>query len=49
MGLSVEDEFQCPKSGYSIDMRVQNKRGDLGVGWAMMMILLFIMNQESES
>jgi hypothetical protein len=22
MGLSVEDEFQCPKSGYSIDMRV---------------------------
>ena len=22
MGLSVEDEFRCPKSGYSIDMRV---------------------------
>ncbi len=20
MGLSVEDEFRCPKSGYSIDM-----------------------------
>ena len=35
MGLSVEDEFQCPKSGYSIDMRVQDKRGDLGVGWAI--------------
>jgi hypothetical protein len=35
MGLSVEDEFQCPKSGYSIDMRVQDKRGDVGVGWAI--------------
>ena len=22
MSLSVEDEFRCPKSGYSIDMRV---------------------------
>ncbi len=39
MGLSVEDEFRCPKSGYSIDMRVQDKRpqgttqGDFGVGW----------------
>jgi hypothetical protein len=35
MGLSVEDEFRCPKSGYSIDMRVQDKRGDFGVGWAI--------------
>jgi hypothetical protein len=38
MGLWVEDEFQCPKSGYSIDMRVQDckdKRGDPGVGWAI--------------
>ncbi len=35
MGLSVDDEFQCPKSGYSIDMRVQDKRGDLGVGWSI--------------
>jgi hypothetical protein len=25
MGLSVEDEFRCPKSGYSIDMRVHAK------------------------
>jgi hypothetical protein len=39
MGLSVEDEFRCPKSGYSIDMRVQDKRpqgttqGDFGIGW----------------
>jgi hypothetical protein len=24
MGLSVEDEFRCPKSGYSIDMRVHD-------------------------
>ncbi len=42
MGLSVEDEFRCPKSGYSIDMRVQDKRpqgtstsGDFDVGWAI--------------
>jgi hypothetical protein len=35
MGLSVEDEFQCPKSGYSIDMRVQDNHGDVGVGWAI--------------
>jgi hypothetical protein len=35
MGLSVEDEFHCPKSGYSIDMQVQDKRGDLGVGWSI--------------
>jgi hypothetical protein len=26
MGLSVEDEFRCPKSGYSIDMRVHVNR-----------------------
>ena len=26
MGLSVEDEFRCPKSGYSIDMRVHDMR-----------------------
>jgi hypothetical protein len=25
MGLSVVDEFRCPKSGYSIDMRVNAK------------------------
>jgi hypothetical protein len=25
MRLSVEDEFRCPKSGYSIDMRVNCK------------------------
>jgi hypothetical protein len=30
MGLLVEDEFLCPKSGYSIDMRVQDKCRDLG-------------------
>ena len=35
MGLSVEDEFECPKSCYSIDMRVQDKCRDLGVGWAI--------------
>ena len=42
MGLSVEDEFQCPQSGYSIDMRVQDKcpqgtstSADFGVGWAI--------------
>ncbi len=26
MGLSVEDEFRCPKSGYSVDMRVHDMR-----------------------
>ena len=26
MGLSVEDEFQCPKSRYFIDMMVQDTR-----------------------
>jgi len=26
MGLSVEDQFRCPKSGYSIDMRVHDMR-----------------------
>jgi hypothetical protein len=25
MSLSVEDEFRCPKSGYSIDMRVHDR------------------------
>ncbi len=42
MGLLVEDEFQCTKSGYSIDMRVQDKCpqgtrtiADVGVGWAI--------------
>jgi hypothetical protein len=25
MGLSVEDEVRCPKSGYSIDMLVQER------------------------
>ncbi len=38
MGLWVEDEFQCPKSGCSIDMRVQDckdNRADLGVGWVI--------------
>jgi hypothetical protein len=25
MGLSVDDEFRCPKSGYAIDMRVHKK------------------------
>jgi hypothetical protein len=30
MGLSVEEEVQCPKFGYSIDMLVHNK--DLGMG-----------------
>jgi hypothetical protein len=47
MGLSVEDEFRCEKSGYSIDMRVceVRRREDIGVssnggvgvgvGWAV--------------
>ena len=41
MGLSVEGEFRCPKSDYSIDMRVHDKRpqgtstsSEFGVGWA---------------
>jgi hypothetical protein len=41
MSLSVEDEFRCPKSGYSIDMRVYDMRvnaksstGD-AAGWAV--------------
>ena len=41
MGLSVEDEFRCAKSGYSIDMRVHdmrvNAKSSTGVaaGWAV--------------
>ncbi len=41
MGLSVEEEFRCPKSGYSIDMRVHdicvNAKSSTGVaaGWAV--------------
>ena len=41
MGLSVEDEFRCPKSGYSIDMRVHDTRVSANsstgasVGWAV--------------
>ena len=41
MGLLVEDEFRCPKSGYSIDMRVHemcvNAKSSKGadVGWAV--------------
>jgi hypothetical protein len=40
IGLAVEDEFRCPKSGYSIDMWVQDKReqgtsGNIEVGWAI--------------
>jgi hypothetical protein len=41
MGLSVEDEFRCPKSGYSIEMRVHdmwvNAEGSSGAaaGWAV--------------
>jgi hypothetical protein len=34
MGLSVEDEFRCPKSGYSIDMRV-NAKSNTAAGWAV--------------
>ena len=40
--LAVEDVFRCPKSGYSIDMRVRDNRSqrtstsaDFGVGWAI--------------
>ena len=41
IGLSVEDEFRCPKSGYSIDMRVHdlrvNAKSSTGAaeGWAV--------------
>jgi hypothetical protein len=41
IGLSVEDEFRCPKSGYSIDMRVQDRGLErssscgCGAGWAV--------------
>ncbi len=41
MSLSVEDEFRCPKSGYSIDMRVHdmcvNAKSSTGAaaGWAV--------------
>jgi hypothetical protein len=41
IGLSVEDEFRCPKSGYSIDMRVQDRglngssSSGCGAGWAV--------------
>jgi hypothetical protein len=38
MSLSVEDEFRCPKSGYSIDMRVHvNAMSSTGAaaGWAV--------------
>jgi hypothetical protein len=39
MGLWVEDEFRCAKSGYSIHMRVQDRRLDggssSGAGWAV--------------
>jgi hypothetical protein len=36
MGLSVEDEFRCPKSGYSIDMRVNVKSSTgAAAGWAV--------------
>jgi hypothetical protein len=30
MGLSVEDEVRCPKSGYSIDMRVHDSALEIG-------------------
>ena len=39
MGLSVEDEFRCTKSGYSIDMRVHRDNSKsstgAGAGWAV--------------
>jgi hypothetical protein len=36
MGLSVEDEFRCPKSSYSIDMRVNAKSSTgAAAGWAV--------------
>ena len=38
MDLSVEDEFRCPKSGYSVDMRVHdNAQSSTGAaaGWAV--------------
>ena len=41
MSLSVEDEFRCPNSGYSIDMRVHDMRVNAksstgaAAGWAV--------------
>jgi hypothetical protein len=38
MGLSVEDEVRCPKSGYSIDMIIKEKPGEQnsrGKVWAV--------------
>ena len=36
MGLSVEVELRCPKSGYSIDMRVNVKSSTgAAAGWAV--------------
>jgi hypothetical protein len=37
MGLSVEDEVRCPKSGYSIDMLVEigGERSSKGKSWAV--------------
>ncbi len=36
MSLSVEDEFRCPKSGYSIDMRMHAKNSTgASAGWAV--------------
>jgi hypothetical protein len=42
IGLSVQDKFRCPKSSYSIDMRVQDRglegsssRTGCGAGWAV--------------
>jgi hypothetical protein len=36
MSLSVVDEFRCPKSGYSIDMRVNSKSSTgAAAGWAV--------------
>jgi len=32
MGLLVEDELCCPKSGYSIDMRVHDSALEIGGG-----------------
>ena len=49
MGLSVEDDFRCPKSAYSIDMHVQDKHSqgtsasDFGRGWAIEYDGLFVM------
>ena len=41
IGLSVENEFRCPKSGYSIDMRVRDRglegssSSGCGSGWVV--------------